>query len=890
VPAAFAFGKKLIIVAILAFALLLSPMAAALASPPIQRRMGLIVETIEGGEPSTVDYSIAYDTASGEILQNMMDTLVMFNGEHTNEWLPSIATSWIGQPLGPGGTGIDSGLPISGLLFENPDNQTGPNAKYYYRYTFEIRQGVFFQPPYNYSLTTEDVAFSFQRTMVMDIAAGPEWMLDELLLDIPIDTLEVTEGGLGGDLTNATQVAEIGALIQGAVQYNSTHVWFNLMFPSAYSPFTQILTQTWASIQSKQWINDIAIGVYGRNTWPGDWPDYTSWLAYRNPATDAYPLDVPFPIMYGSGPWIITTLDYTNSYWAGVRNEMYWRGWPADFPLLSAAKPAGMVDTIYITWVNVWANRLADFTAGLCDFCAVPRMNLAQVYKGGPPYNPNVPGGYYTLDGIRCVQPLPTLAVDAFFFTMEINPATLYGPITAANDFDVNSIPSDIFGNANWGIKVRQGFAQAFDFATFRSTAYLGEAMTPATAIVPGLAYYDASVLGWAYNLAAANASLNQVGPDSNGDYLRDVGFTLTLLWNTGNLPRQTACNLLATAIMSLNPRYTVNVVSISWSSYLHAAVVQQLPMYSIGWLADFPDPHNFALPFYRTGGAFSSWQAYSNATMDALIDSGILTADTDMTLSSPRGQIYHDIQVMAKQDCPSFTINQAIGRHFERDWVIGWYYNPVYPGGYYYNLWKWYYQAEAQLSTALNPPATTSALAGWNIPVDVNYDGKVDMKDVGTVSKAFGTSFGPPQDARWVFRGDINLDRKVDMKDIGLTSKQFGQNSAVWPWLYSNITAYVGSTLIANATVITITVASGTAVTFTEVLFGNTTTYTLINVDWQKSQWPGPLLEVQSGLSLTYTYTFTTVGTYYIYNDIVFTLPGLDPTSICEVAKVIVT
>ena len=46
--------------------------------------------------------------------------------------------------------------------------------------------------------------------------------------------------------------------------------------------------------------------------------------------------------------------------------------------------------------------------------------------------------------------------------------------------------------------------------------------------------------------------------------------------------------------------------------------------MFSIGWMADFPDPHDFALPFYRTGGSFAAWQAYSNPTMDALVDAGI--------------------------------------------------------------------------------------------------------------------------------------------------------------------------------------------------------------------------------------------------------------------------
>jgi peptide/nickel transport system substrate-binding protein len=880
-------NRKLALAVAITFALLSSMIVAAFASPPpIVQPMRFVQETIQGASPLTVDYSIAYDTASDEIIMNMMDTLVVFDGEHTDRYLPSVATSWTAEALGPGGTGIDSGLPIAGLVFENPDNQTGANATYYYRYTFEIRQGVFFQPPYNYSLTPEDVAFSFQRTMLMDPTAGPQWMIQEPLLDIGVDSLEVTDAGQGGDLTNPTQVAEIGALIHGAVQYNSTHVWFNLMFPSAYAPFMQILTQTWSCIMSKQWINNIAIGVYGRFTWPGTWPDYTSWLAYRNPDPDHYPLDNPDPILYGSGPWILETLDYTNYFWTIIRNEMYYAGWPADFPLLSNSKPAGFVDKVTTTWAYEWSVRKIDFLSGDCDFCAVPRQNLAEMYKGGPPYDPNVPGGYYTQDGIRCIQPLPTLAVDAFFFTFDINTGTSYGPIGPANQFNESAIPTDFFGNPTWGINVRKAFAYAFDYDTFLHIAYVDEASHPATAIIPGLSYYDPTVQGYTYNLTKAKEYFNKC-VDQYGSPLNTTGFTMTLLYNTGNLGRQTACGLLKNATEALySPnKFHITVQEVPWSTYLRAAIYQQLPMYSIGWLADFPDPHNFALPFYHTGGAFSTWQAYSNATLDAKIDQGILTPD-----GPARAAIYHDVQVLAVADVPSFTLDQAVGRHFERDWVVGWYYNPVYPGGYYYNLWKWYYPAEAQLSSPGNPPTTTTALAGWNLPVDVNYDGKVDMRDIGIVAKAFATAYGPPISSRWVYRADINNDRKVDMKDIGLVAKQFSPKQYhVWPTKLSNITSTAGG----NGPYINITVAAGTTVTFTEHLYDINVTETLVNVDWQLSTWPGPLLEVQSGLSLTYTYTFIAPGTYYVYNDIVFTLHTINgdyTTSICEVAEVHVT
>ncbi len=62
---------------------------------------------------------------------------------------------------------------------------------------------------------------------------------------------------------------------------------------------------------------------------------------------------------------------------------------------------------------------------------------------------------------------------------------------------------------------------------------------------------------------------------------------------------------------------------------------------------------------------------------------------------------------------------------------------------------------------------------------VDLNFDGKVDMKDVGRVSKAFGSM---PGDPRWDLECDVNYDGKVDMKDVAAVSKSFGKYVSPWP------------------------------------------------------------------------------------------------------------
>jgi len=54
----------------------------------------------------------------------------------------------------------------------------------------------------------------------------------------------------------------------------------------------------------------------------------------------------------------------------------------------------------------------------------------------------------------------------------------------------------------------------------------------------------------------------------------------------------------------------------------------------------------------------------------------------------------------------------------------------------------------------------------------DINYDGKVDIKDVAMVSRAFGSM---PDYGAWNPICDINGDGKVDIKDVALVSRGFG-------------------------------------------------------------------------------------------------------------------
>jgi peptide/nickel transport system substrate-binding protein len=718
------------------------------APPPISRPYQFTSLTDLGAAPETVDPAWCYDSPSCELIFNVYETLVFFNGEHMDTYLPQLATEW---------------------TIVNTTGVISPEGlQWNWTYYFKLRNGVQFQNP-AYTLTTSDVEYSLERVLVMDRFAGPAWTLYEPLLGVK-SAYDL------GDLNNPVDIQLVGKMIDHAVESNSTHVWLNLAFPSAYAPLMQILCQPWCSILSKQWVNDYVIGMLGRPDWNGDWnavaslgtgvfADHSAWINYHDPAVS--PLDTPTPIMMGTGPFRYDNLDPVDKQWSISRFLNYWRGWPAPWPVTGASKPAGYVDQVVVSWAYTWMTQSAMFRAGQADFLAVPKVVQNQIMGS---------------DGIRTYYPLPELALDAYFFTFDISPSSPYENIFDYNVLGETGIPRNLFSD----IHVRKAFAHLFNFTQYLAFHYQNEGMIPATAIIPGLPYYDSSVQGYDCNLEKA-ADEFKLAFDGR---LWNTGFTLALVDNT-NWGREHINDFIIDGLSQIvatvldNPKFHVYRVDLDWPTFLRAMRQRQLPEFPAGWTADYPDAHNFAFPFYHSEGTFAQIQGYSNPVMDALIDLGIRTPN-----GPARQAIYTQIQKLAIQDCPSVAVIVPIGRHWERDWVVGWYWNPLYGGSlaegldstepasqalYFYNMWKWYYIPHAQYDTTPPQPVCNY------LPYDINYDGKINMIDIGSCAASFGTLYGPPMSSKWNFRCDVSNDRKIDMKDIGMIAKNFGKTSTIW-------------------------------------------------------------------------------------------------------------
>jgi peptide/nickel transport system substrate-binding protein len=500
-------------------------------------------------------------------------------------------------------------------------------------YQFTIRQGVKFHN--GDLLTTEDVEYSFERILVTDYNGWVSWVFYDSLFGLPSSR---DENG---------SIIILGSQIDDAITRDSTTVTFHL--PRPYPPFMQALA-AWGFVVNKEWC--VAL-----NEWPGTW---NNWTDYNRPYSmiNEQNLEPPGPHingMCGTGPF---KLDYKQ---VGVECSIikfndYWGKWPAP-------GANGTLQRVTYRLMSDWATRRDQFLAGELDTIEVPLNSTGEVLGQ---------------DGVRCIYPLSVLDCHAMLFNFNISSESPYAGVPGglpSGTFNESGIPLDFFTDIN----IRKGFAYAFNYSQFIDEVFGGDVYQPATPFLPELPFYDPTVQKYSTNLTAA---AEHIGSAWNGS-LWTNGFNFTVCCLDGDLTTQRFYEILETNIESLNPKFHVNISFSNYSDWSERDE-RMFTLFLGGFIADFADPHDMAVGFVKSTGPYPFLQSYKNATVDSLVDQGIAT-----TNSSERQQIYHELQVLYHEDCPSVPLYQSRGRRFERDWVHGWYYNPVLGVDYFYGEWK---------------------------------------------------------------------------------------------------------------------------------------------------------------------------------------------------------
>jgi peptide/nickel transport system substrate-binding protein len=601
------------------------------------------------GEPETLDPALDYETAGGEIVSNVYETLVWYNREKAAEFIPQLATEW---------TVSDDGT----------------------TYTFTIRQGVKFHE--GGDLTPSDVAYTFQRGLLQGGTASPQWLLAEPFFGVGMDDVSLLvdpEGGLYDDreALSAADPAKLTAAceqVQSAIVADDAAGTVTMTLKQAWGPFLATIANNWGSIMDKEWVAE-------KGGWDGScdtWQNFYGMTSEEDPFTS---------IANGTGPFKL-------DHWTQgqeivlVRNDDYWRTEPA-----WEGGPTGpaALERVVVQKVDEFGTRFAMFQAGDADSLVVgSQADYAQVDPlVGEECQYNVDSGGFDActpvgDGsgpIRVYKGMPQVIHTDVFMNFNISSDQYIG----SGKLDGNGIPPDFFTD----VHIRKAFNYCFDWDTFIADVMVGEGVQTLTIPVAGMPGFDANAPHYTFDTAKCEEEFKLADVDKDGvpagdDPEGDVwttGFRFAATYNQGNTARQSVAEILAANLAQVNENFLVEVLGLPWPAFLQSQRDLSLPIFISGWLEDIHDPHNWYQP-YLTGtyGRRQSLPDDIRSQYQDLLNQGVSETDP-----AKRAAIYAQVNQLEYDNPSIILLATATARRYEQRWVEGFYYNPIYSGLYFY-------------------------------------------------------------------------------------------------------------------------------------------------------------------------------------------------------------
>ena len=94
--------------------------------------------------------------------------------------------------------------------------------------------------------------------------------------------------------------------------------------------------------------------------------------------------------------------------------------------------------------------------------------------------------------------------------------------------------------------------------------------------------------------------------------------------------------------------------------------------MFILGWIADYPDPHNFLDTLFYTGSENNAFE-YSNPSLDALLDQAAIEQDEAVRLS-----MYQQAEQLIVDEAPCLPLWFGINYILVKPYVMGYELNPL--------------------------------------------------------------------------------------------------------------------------------------------------------------------------------------------------------------------
>lgn len=226
--------------------------------------------------------------------------------------------------------------------------------------------------------------------------------------------------------------------------------------------------------------------------------------------------------------------------------------------------------------------------------------------------------------------------------------------------FNVNQPPFD-------DVKVRQAFNYAIDKDKIIEVVMKKMGIKADSILPPGMPGYNEDVKGYPYDPEKAQELIAESKYEDVTDF---PDITLSVTGGGGAAARS------VTAIVEMykeNLGVDISIEQMEWATYLDDLKAHRFQMFGItaGWIADYPDPHDFLDILFHSESRDNNTE-YSNPEVDRLLEKARIEQDQEK-----RFQIYQQVEQMILDDAPWVPIFYNVEYWLTKPYVKGMIYPP---------------------------------------------------------------------------------------------------------------------------------------------------------------------------------------------------------------------